>query len=430
MPRRSAWNMDETTGDVLDVVGSRSFALNNGLQRVATTVEPSRPNHPAGGALTKQGSTLLALVSNDLTGLQTTARTFALWVKGVGNQVWIFRMYEPTNDTGNWGLYFLGGNMTLRMRRGDTNTNASVAFADDGAWHHFCGSFDGTTGRLFIDGILVASASPGGALDTDSSALQILETSLTTQTIDDLQLWDEAFTTGAAVTPLMLPVAADAGATAVLEGSVPMLTMDGSATVTAIADLSTSMPMLTMDAAATVTAAADLSGTIPMPVFDGIAIAQGEAAAILDTVVPVPVGGSGIYAVVSAEMRQQRILTKMFIDSNPVTISLTPNENVRKPSGGTALIPQTPRVPQVFRLIPMSHTEKPHQSSSASASADSGIQRRYDYTLLGEWDSTIGKYDSWETSDGQRLVVENLVSYNGYERKALIISYGGDPSHA
>lgn len=143
-------------------------------------------------------------------------------------------------------------------------------------------------------------------------------------------------------------------------------------------------------------------------------------------VVPPPVG----YPVdVSSEIAVNRALTKAFIDSAPVQIELVPHAEVRKPSGGMAMQAGTPRDMQTFRLIPMSHTERPVRSSSAAVAADDGVQRRYDYTLLGEWNADMAENDQWETPDGQLLVIDSVVSDNGYERKAMITSYGRNPEH-
>jgi hypothetical protein len=132
----------------------------------------------------------------------------------------------------------------------------------------------------------------------------------------------------------------------------------------------------------------------------------------------------------STEEAINRELTRQFISFAPVQIELIPYVSTRLPSGGKALAAQDPRPMQTFRLIPMSHTERPRTSTSAAAAADEGKQRRYEYTLLGEWNSEMAVNDRWVTPEGQTLVIAAIVSFNGYERKGLITSYGGSPSHA
>jgi hypothetical protein len=129
------------------------------------------------------------------------------------------------------------------------------------------------------------------------------------------------------------------------------------------------------------------------------------------------------------ELAVQRELTHEFIMADPVVIALIPRTDVRKDSGGVQPVDGAPRAPQTFRLIPMSHKERPVGSNSAAQSRDAGIVRQYDYTLLGEWNSVIVENDYWETPEGQRLIVDSLVSFNGYEQKAMITSRGRRPIH-
>jgi hypothetical protein len=124
---------------------------------------------------------------------------------------------------------------------------------------------------------------------------------------------------------------------------------------------------------------------------------------------------------VTQEIIMQRELTHWYIMQDPSDISLIPKVEVKLPSGGVQLIDETPRAVQTFKLIPMSHTERPDHGFSATFA---GVQRKYDFTLLGEWDAIIGKNDYWTDVDGQKWVVDSLLPYNGYQQKAMIMSYG------
>lgn len=195
----AAYNFDETSGNVLDHSGNaRDWTLNTGAQR--TTGDGGHTDE----GLTKLGAGL-ATIASPAFG-QTTARTFMFWMKGQGNAVWWLRFYITSPDTGAWGLYLLGGNLTLRLRKGGANTNTTVAWTDDGAWHHYAGTYDGSVARLYKDATLVATSGTVTApLDTADS-IQVLETSLTTQTMDDLRIYDEALTQPQIATLMSSPV--------------------------------------------------------------------------------------------------------------------------------------------------------------------------------------------------------------------------------
>lgn len=216
----AAYNFDEASGDVIDHGGANDWTLNTGAQR--TTLDGGHTDE----GLTKLGAGL-ATVASPAFG-QTSARTFMFWLKGAGNAVWVLRWYVTGDDTGSWGLYILSGNVNLRLRKGGSNTNITTTFPGDGLWHHYAGTYDGTNSRLYLDGTLVAtSGTVTSPLDTADS-IQVLETSLTTQTMDDLRIYDEALDQSTIATLMGTPV-----------GSAPP-SASGTVNLTATAALSAS----------------------------------------------------------------------------------------------------------------------------------------------------------------------------------------------
>lgn len=199
MPLLAAYNFDEASGNVLDVSGNgHDWTLNTGAQRNAS-------GHTLGG-LTKLGAGTATLAATPFG--QTTARTFMFWMQGAGNAVWWLRWYATTPDTGTWGLYNLSGTVNLRIRKGSTNTNITVAFPGDGLYHHYAGTYDGSVSRLYLDGTLAATSGTVTApLDT-ADLIDCMETSLTTQTMDDVRIYDEALTQPQIAALMAIPVVA------------------------------------------------------------------------------------------------------------------------------------------------------------------------------------------------------------------------------
>jgi hypothetical protein len=124
------------------------------------------------------------------------------------------------------------------------------------------------------------------------------------------------------------------------------------------------------------------------------------------------------------EIERQRKVTRDFIMASPTFIALIPKQETRTPSGGVLMETAVARPVQVFRKIPMSHTERPNDSTSGISGTGGGTQRKYDMTLLGEWDATVQENDTWIDEDGQQYIVDALVPFNGYQVKALVMSYG------
>jgi hypothetical protein len=143
----------------------------------------------------------------------------------------------------------------------------------------------------------------------------------------------------------------------------------------------------------------------------------------MPVVVPPPEGGGLID--VSEEISVNRELTSFFIASAPTQIELIPVVETRTGSGAIQFVDEEARPMQTFRLIPMASTERPVPSGNAGG----GQQRKYDFTLLGEWNCEMAEGDHWVDEVGQHWQVDSLVSFNGYERKGMVMSYGRRARH-
>jgi hypothetical protein len=127
------------------------------------------------------------------------------------------------------------------------------------------------------------------------------------------------------------------------------------------------------------------------------------------------------------EMKIQRRNTRAFILADPVQIALIPRTKTRLASGGTGMVDGPARPLQLFRLIPVSHTERPRDATTTAASAGTGKQHRNDFTLLGEFDAMVAEDDYWQDEMGEKWIVDSIVPFNGYEVKAMISAFGKRP---
>jgi len=233
---------------------------------------------------------------------------------------------------------------------------------------------------------------------------------------------------------VVLPSAGSAAAGRVVARGTILVTlppsgMAATATVTVHSALTAPLPSLTVVMTGTVTATTNhgsLAAGLPAVTVTMAAHVSGGMTAVLQATLPSVVAGRWRDGEIM--MVLQRVNTLQFILAMPIEIILIPVLEVKAPSGGTQLIDQPARAPQLFRLIPMSHTERPVRSI-ATTGADAGQQRRYDYTLLGQWDAIMQENDWWQDESGQCWIIDALVSYNGYERKGLVTSYGRRPRH-
>lgn len=142
----------------------------------------------------------------------------------------------------------------------------------------------------------------------------------------------------------------------------------------------------------------------------------------MPVIVPPP-GGEPIVDL-SKEIAVNRKNTSAFIHAMPTQIELTPVTELRSPSGGVSLVDEENRPIQTFRLIPMGSSQRPERAAEGN-----GVQRKYDFTLLGEWNCEMAEGDHWEDEVGQHWQIDSVISNNGYEVKGMVMSYGREPRH-
>lgn len=118
-----------------------------------------------------------------------------------------------------------------------------------------------------------------------------------------------------------------------------------------------------------------------------------------------------------AELDIQKRLTHAFILTQPVTLALVPRAKLKQPGGGFAWQDLPPRAPQVMRLI------EPSNSGPKPTVTTNGVEREVEFILLGEWDATIGLFDTF-THAGYDWEVVQLYHHNGWETRAAVARHG------
>jgi hypothetical protein len=178
----ASYSFDESSGDILDRSGNgHDFALNNNLIRSVT-------GHTNTGVT--KNNVGMPVVANP-SFLTSDYWSFMFWQQGTASSgTWWVRLYNNADDTGS-GILNLGGGLRVRIRKSGSNFQSDpVAIPSDGQWHHYACTYDGTVGKLYIDGILVGTT-PTAALPIASiDRIDILEFSVTNTWADDLRFFD------------------------------------------------------------------------------------------------------------------------------------------------------------------------------------------------------------------------------------------------
>lgn len=167
------------------------------------------------GALVFNGTSALVTI-NDAASLDvTTGMTIEAWVKpSVVNSAWRDIIYKGNDNyylegtSGNGGLPAMGG----------TLGGSDVALYGTGVlpantWTHLAATYNGTTMRLYVNGVQMASQAQTGAIATSINPLQIGGDSLYGQffqgTIDEVRIYNVALTGAQIQTDMNTPVLPD-----------------------------------------------------------------------------------------------------------------------------------------------------------------------------------------------------------------------------
>jgi hypothetical protein len=192
------WPLDETSGTVApDVTGSNPGVLVDGP-------EWQPDGGRIDGALSFDGiDDRVAIEAFDVPS--TSGLTLAAWVRpdDLGGSPRILSKATGTAEQDHDWMMSLHPPSTLRFRLKAGGTTSTLVAPDDllstGTWSHTACTYDGTAMRIYVDGILVATAAKSGTLDQTPTTAVALgnqptgagEESLSGR-LDDVRLYDRA----------------------------------------------------------------------------------------------------------------------------------------------------------------------------------------------------------------------------------------------
>ena len=136
----------------------------------------------------------------------------------------------------------------------------------------------------------------------------------------------------------------------------------------------------------------------------------------MSIIVPDPPLSEGGVAVEGLEIDVQRRLTRAFIDTMPVMITLRPRVRAKQPAGGFAFQELSARDVQKMRLV------EPSGLPILLTGSD-GVQRELEMILIGTWDCELEKYDVFDFG-GRSYEVAQLYFPNNWESRAEVIRFG------
>ncbi|MGD9696375.1 MAG: LamG-like jellyroll fold domain-containing protein [Thermoleophilia bacterium] len=216
----AAYGFDEGTGSVArDASGNGNTGAING----ATWTGSGKH----GGALDFDGTNDLVTVADDDSLDLTDGLTFSAWVKPGTTSGWQTVGMKEESGSFAWALYGNTSSSKYQAELGtqvdDYLTNGTPQLAT-GTWVHLAVTYDGSTLRLFKDGIQASSVAASGDIRISNGALAIGGNTMWGEyfdgLIDDVRLYDHALTAGEITTDMNTPVPAGRVSTPTTEGLV------------------------------------------------------------------------------------------------------------------------------------------------------------------------------------------------------------------
>jgi glucose/arabinose dehydrogenase/PKD repeat protein len=198
----AAYGFDEGTGAA---VADASGNGNGGTISNATWATLGK----YGRALTFNGTTSRVTVSDSASLDLTSAMTLEAWVLPTTSGGWRDVVYKGQDD-----IYYLEGSSSLGTPGvGGTFTPSPLLAPSPlpvGAWSHLAAAYDGTTLRLFVNGVEVASRPQTGSIETSAGALAIGSDPIYGQyfqgMIDEVRIWNVARTQAQIQSDMNTPV--------------------------------------------------------------------------------------------------------------------------------------------------------------------------------------------------------------------------------
>lgn len=121
-----------------------------------------------------------------------------------------------------------------------------------------------------------------------------------------------------------------------------------------------------------------------------------------------------------AVLRRQ---TKWFIDDDPFTITLTPVTKARVAGGGYQTTEGAPRAAQTVKLV-YTGSARGVAGQEGSQVTQDGVEHRYDYVVIGEYNFEVAIGDTWRDARGNLCRITGLIPDNEYERRATASIFG------
>jgi Concanavalin A-like lectin/glucanases superfamily/Galactose oxidase-like, Early set domain/Bacterial Ig domain/Glyoxal oxidase N-terminus/Galactose oxidase, central domain len=188
-----AWSFDEGAGLA---AGDSSTKANHAVVSGATWTSDAK----FGSALSFDGTNDRVDIADSASLDLTTGMTLEAWVKPTSTSGWRTALLKERPGGLAYALYASDGTRPtglVNVDGGDVGPSGTAGLGI-GAWTHIATTFDGTTQRLFVNGVQVSTRATAGSMLTSANPLRIGGNAIWNEwfagVIDEVRVYDRALT--------------------------------------------------------------------------------------------------------------------------------------------------------------------------------------------------------------------------------------------
>lgn len=286
MTKLLEWSFDEASGVVVDHSGNgRDLTLSGTTARVT--------GHTGSGI--GMTSTSESFTGGLSVPTQPLVRTIMCWVKDTSAPTdgRALEWYDSTTDTSIFRFGFRA-QWHVQVTNASTFGRVTINRPTDNLWHHLAATYDGTTIRLYLDGVLQPTTAFAGPILLTANSFRTLYRSGSGIAIDDCRAYDTALSESEIQTLMATPAGPAPADEATLDGSFssPAVTATVAATAEVTAAGTFAAPATVFDVRSA--ANAELAGSFAAPGATFSVRSEADVSMIGTFSIPAFTGSGGI----------------------------------------------------------------------------------------------------------------------------------------
>jgi len=164
-----SWSFDEGKGQVANDASGNGNNGTLGSSAIADSADPEWVTGKNAGALRFDGKNDY-IEKTSFSGLSSSAITVEAWVKGNFNSNWVRILnHEWESSSGSWLLFLKNSEVDFGLYTTSQVKAIKTIALNNNTWYHIVGTYDGTTVKVYVNGVLGVSQPVSTSLDSSGN---------------------------------------------------------------------------------------------------------------------------------------------------------------------------------------------------------------------------------------------------------------------